>query len=530
MDDAPHPTTDEDDAGESRSRIWHGRTRYERARLVAGALVLLFIAVNVFTLVIGAAFILALPVLIGLAALWFWSLRSERAREALLPFEAGAFVLGASLLAGAVVSAVDPPTTTGDFTYVGLWCAAATTVLFAFARPLVRGRRAERPVLIGIVALATLVGVFLLPTFDLIDGDDSGWYSGDETASRSLAARYTEDGGVRLGSGYQFASLQPLSLGYGSECIDAMVCGIAGGPVVGVIDPGMSPYDAVPVAPSDPASVGSTVMSVDPGAVVGPADSAPPVEGNVSLELAPDGDVRLRLAPSLVAGVDAKVSAQVRRGTCQEIGGKVVDAWTLTAAQRSSATDIVLDVGVDAGNLKIGDQLVVVLGVDEPLGVSRCSSLLSPTGIAVAASGGARFGRECVAPLRLPASERIRLTPSSFQSTTCSERFTRLREIATAAIVRGDAALGAYRECMTITDTPVAAPIGLDGTYVAIPAPSTTDVDVLNQHAACVEGGPNSVGAAFASPTPGVAATPLSPGEDASTASAVEGIEVAPGG
>lgn len=401
----------------------------------------------------AVAFVIVLALaFVPLVALAWLSLRSRTSlpvRRAVRPVEAG---LLAGLVVSLFVALLGAPVT--ESLVSGGIVAVVATIVTAFALPLVeqrrRGRRIMAGVLVAVIALGGWGTAFFIGAFDRYDDI---WYGVDESAGHREVLRRIDDGGVRLGAPGQGVSGAPLAAGH----------------VDGTLLDGSWP---TPYA-SDPA-MQEAVPADGPGAVVAgsPSRSHGRPASWATLRARPDGRLELALDRGIADGIDSPIVVRVQRGSCHgDVRRTPVDTWTWGAGAGGVERRLL---SLRLQQLRVGAQLSVVAGVGEPLSPTRCADLVSPTGLALASHGAARFHVECVGSLELAPGDRDLLAPSSFADPRCARRLEELAGFVRGAVVPSSS-VAQVRRCLAdrrLEAPPVERPVagGVAFTRTAVSA------------------------------------------------------------
>ncbi len=357
---------------------------------------------------------------------WLLSLKFPALRRALLPFEGG-LVVGAVVLAAATQGReVDM---LGDRMAIAFTFGVIAALLLAFMQQLVAGRRRARAWLGGVVVVCMIVGIAVPATLDWLERDTlPGVYA---VSAGEVIARATDDG-FRIDDVSLRYGVSSLATGY----FDDMA--LAGGSIY-----------AESVVPMDPA----TGETFDPATGEPIADPAPVGDSSASgpnlqsdwaqLLVQSDGAIRLVVTQAVADGIDERVIGSLRSGSCQTAG----DAKVLAGFDIPKGTEYVeRDLSITVEDLRLGDQLSIVVGTERPLAPTRCLQLLTSSGIVLAQLGAASFVEECVEPLDLPSGSEYRVRASSFQEPACARRFDEYSRISSSLLVPRSR-LAAYRRC-----------------------------------------------------------------------------------
>jgi hypothetical protein len=383
---------------------------------------------------------------------WLVSLRFPALRRALLPIEGG-------LAVGAVVLAV---ATSGrevdmlsDRIAIAVVFGIIAALLLGFTQQLVAGRRRAGAWLGGIAVACAAAGIVVPATLDWLEGPYSSPAELDfpgEVVGRSTPAGFRLDDvtleytAPTLGSGYidDAAAMSGMAFAEPALAIDPATgepiddAAAVAVPVDAAAPAIASPTDAAPpAAPSMPAGAPSAATSAPMSGPVVRSDWA-------QLYAQPDGSIRLAVQSAVGAGVDGAVRASLRQDGCRT-AHEAKELLSLELARSSRGTvERTLPTSID--DLRIDDQLSVVIGTAKPLAPTRCIELLSPTGIALAQLGAARFGADCMAELGVPRGDEYLVQASSFQDPTCAKRFEEYRDVSTGLLVT-KAKVGDFHAC-----------------------------------------------------------------------------------
>jgi hypothetical protein len=361
-----------------------------------------------------------LAIALGLAvitATWIASLRWERLRRALLPFEGGLVVAAGVFLFSQPGLEID---TNDDRIFVAGTFGVGAALVLAFAQPIVAGRRRGQAWLVGIVAIAIGIGTALPPALDwVIYSDDERWTSADERQLRhaETARRITEPG-FQLSSSDTFSAQPSLELGYEPHVSQS---------------PGFAELALGDIVGAGAGWFAANGVGVDPaGGPIRPAI-------HVRTWLVDERTVRLRVS-ELGAG---PVALAVRRGDCSVTSP---DDELLRLDLRDGA-DVEQRIDLGPAGLGAGDQLRLLIADPRPLGPVRCVPLVDPLGLRLLAVGDIAFHEECIEPLGLARAARAGVTPSTFEDPGCADRFERLAMSVGSARVPV-AAVDGVRSCL----------------------------------------------------------------------------------
>jgi hypothetical protein len=399
----------------------------------------------------SAGYIVMLVALGIVTATALASLRYERLRRALLPFEVGLFVSVAIIVAGVRGVEVD---TNEDAVFIAVLFGFGASLVVAFANTLLDEHRYRGAWIVGVASVVALIGISMPLIADRVSPiDEYDPESYQRYLVSDLMTRVAPDGAVRL------TAVDPNGMN-----VDARI----------VSDPALHPS-----APS----AGAT-------AAIGA-----PLPLRVRLVTDTSGALRLEVedAPSF-ASQGGAVRVEVRRGSCEARSAAdiLVRDWRVSARGRGTSRNEFKDVTLD--DLQLDDTLYAAIGSGAPLAPVTCVDLIDPRGVALAQAGLARMHDECVKPLGADSEAVASLTADSFQDAACARRFQELVDIAGGMYLVNGRAAAALVQCLddaTISSTLVRVGGGAIVTNVEL----DDDPDVIARAQDCFDtAGPATVG------------------------------------